>query len=254
MEEVWEYPRPPALEPCPRRVRIELGGVVVANSVAALRVLETSHPPTIYVPPGDIVPGALRPAAGSSFCEWKGSARYYDVAGGERVEARAAWAYAAPVARYAALRDHVAFYPSRLDALLARRRARAIPGGGLLRRVDHGRPPGPVQGRARDAGLVAPTLRRMPDRAETLKKLDQIRIIAVVDLVMLIVLLYFAATDNAGVSILGPIHGLVVLVLLALTAFGVTEKRWGWIFPVTTLIPIFALFYDQKLRREVVAR
>lgn len=116
MEDVWEYPRPPALVPCERRVRIELGGVVVADSTAAFRVLETSHPPTVYVPPGDIAAGALRPAAGRSSCEWKGDAHYFDVLGGERVEARAAWAYAAPVARYAALRDHVAFYPSRMDA------------------------------------------------------------------------------------------------------------------------------------------
>ncbi len=97
-------------------MRIELGGVLVADSSAALRVLETSHPPTIYVPPADVAAGALRPAAGRSFCEWKGSAHYFDVLGGDRVEARAAWAYAAPVARYAALRDHVAFYPSRMDA------------------------------------------------------------------------------------------------------------------------------------------
>ncbi len=116
MENVWDYPRPPALVPCERRVRIELGGVVIAESSAALRVLETSHPPTIYVPPADIVEGALRPAAGSSFCEWKGNAHYYDVVGGERVEARAAWAYASPVARYAELRDHVSFYPSRMEA------------------------------------------------------------------------------------------------------------------------------------------
>ncbi|MCW3010252.1 MAG: hypothetical protein JWO90_656 [Solirubrobacterales bacterium] len=94
----------------------------------------------------------------------------------------------------------------------------------------------------------------MPDRSETLKKLDLIRIIAAVDVVMLVVLLYFSISDSdSGVSILGPIHGFVVLVLLYLTAVGVTEKRWSWIFPVTTLIPIFALFYDAKLRREVQA-
>ena len=117
MESVWEYPRPPALVPCRRRVRIELGGVVIADSTAALRVLEPSHPPTVYVPPGDVVTGALRPVRGrGSFCEWKGKAQYHDVVGGKRVEAAAAWAYAEPVSRYAALKDHVAFYPSRMDA------------------------------------------------------------------------------------------------------------------------------------------
>jgi len=92
----------------------------------------------------------------------------------------------------------------------------------------------------------------MPDRATTLKKLDLVRIIAAFDLLLLIVLLYFSFSDNeSGVSVLGPIHGLVVLVLLYITAVGASEKRWSWLFPVTTLIPIFALIYDQKLRREV---
>lgn len=58
---------------------------MVADSVVALRVLETSHPPTIYVPPGAIAPGALRPASGRSFCEWKGDAHYYVRAAAERL-------------------------------------------------------------------------------------------------------------------------------------------------------------------------
>jgi uncharacterized protein (DUF427 family) len=117
MENVWDYPRPPALVPCERRVRVELGGVLIADSRRALRVLETSHPPTIYVPPADVAAGALRDVPGRrSRCEWKGDASYFDVVGGDRVEAAAAWTYRAPVARYAALRDHVCFYPSRMDA------------------------------------------------------------------------------------------------------------------------------------------
>ena len=115
-ESVWDYPRPPAVQPCGRRVRIELGGILVADSTAALRVLETSHPPTIYVPPADIAPGCLEPAEGSSFCEWKGAATYLDVVANGRRERRAAWTYPDPVRRYAALRDHVAFHPSRMDA------------------------------------------------------------------------------------------------------------------------------------------
>ena len=128
-ESVWDYPRPPSLERCTRRVRIELGGVVVADSSAALRILETSHPPTIYVPPADITPGCIQPAGGRSFCEWKGDATYFDVVGGERRAARAAWAYPDPVATYAALRDHVAFYPGRMDACwLDDERVRSQPG------------------------------------------------------------------------------------------------------------------------------
>jgi uncharacterized protein (DUF427 family) len=116
MERVWDYPRPPAVVPCERRVRIELAGVTIADSTRALRVLETSHPPTIYVPPWDFLDGSLAPVPGSSWCEFKGLARYFDVLAGERREAAAAWAYPAPVAAYAALRDHVALYPGRMDA------------------------------------------------------------------------------------------------------------------------------------------
>jgi uncharacterized protein (DUF427 family) len=98
-----------------RRVVIVLGGVVVADTTAALRVLETSHPPTFYLPRDAFADGALAPAAGSSFCEWKGRAAYLDVTGGGRTAARAAWYYPAPVAAYAALADHVAVYPGAME-------------------------------------------------------------------------------------------------------------------------------------------
>ena len=115
-ESVWDYPRPPAVQACGCRVRIELGGLTIVDSTAALRVLETSHPPTIYVPPADIAPGSVEAGAGRSFCEWKGIADYLDIVAGGRREAHAAWTYRDPVHAYAALRDHVAFYPSRMDA------------------------------------------------------------------------------------------------------------------------------------------
>lgn len=119
MESVWDYPRPPALVPCARRVRIELGGATIADSTRALRILETSHPPTIYVPPADIRAGVLTERAGrTSFCEYKGTATYLDVTAGGRVEAAAAWTYRNPSTAYRALRDHVAFYPSRMDRCL----------------------------------------------------------------------------------------------------------------------------------------
>jgi uncharacterized protein (DUF427 family) len=120
VETVWQYPRPPRVEPSTRRVRVELGGLVVADSRAALRVLETSHPPGIYVPPADLAPGALRPAgARPTWCEWKGQATYYDLVGGDgRVARSAAWAYHDPVPAYAELRDHVSFYPGRVDRCL----------------------------------------------------------------------------------------------------------------------------------------
>lgn len=115
-ENVWDYPRPPRLEPVGRRVRIVLGGVTIADTDAALRVLETSHPPTVYVPPGAFSPGTLHDAAGSSFCEWKGVARYHDLHAGGTVAARAGWSYARPTPGFAQLAEHVSVYPSRMDA------------------------------------------------------------------------------------------------------------------------------------------
>lgn len=120
MENVWDYPRPPALEPCARRVRIELGGTVVADSTRALRVLETSHPPAIYVPPEDFAPGVLHLAAArSTHCEWKGRAVYHDIAAPDGTVAPAAgWSYPDPVPAFAALRDHVSVYPGRMGRCL----------------------------------------------------------------------------------------------------------------------------------------
>lgn len=115
-ESVWDYPRPPAMVPCTRRVRIELGGRLIAESRAALRILETSHPPAIYIPPADVDAACFVAAPGGSYCEWKGTATYFDVVSGDRREPRAGWAYPDPVARYAALRDHVSVYPARMDA------------------------------------------------------------------------------------------------------------------------------------------
>jgi uncharacterized protein (DUF427 family) len=116
MERVWDYPRPPAVLPCERRVRVELAGEVLADSDRALRVIEASHPPTIYIPPEDVREELLAPSeARSTWCEFKGAARYLDaVADGRRFKA-IAWSYADPSLGYEALRDHVAFYPGRVD-------------------------------------------------------------------------------------------------------------------------------------------
>lgn len=114
-ESVWDYPRPPRLEATPRRIEAVFAGVVIADSVSAFRVLETSHPPSYYVPREDCLAVALVASAGSSHCEWKGAASYLTVRAGGRVAERAAWFYPSPTHPYAAIRDHVAFYPARMD-------------------------------------------------------------------------------------------------------------------------------------------
>ena len=82
-ESVWDYPRPPRVEPTPRHLRIELDGVVVAETRRGVRVLETSHPPVYYFPPEDVRADCLQAVPQASFCEWKGRARYFDVVVGD---------------------------------------------------------------------------------------------------------------------------------------------------------------------------
>ena len=115
-ESVWDYPRPPRLEDSDKRIKVVFGGVTLAYTTRAKRVLETRHPPVYYVPVEDIRMEHLMLAKGSSFCEWKGAARYYDIQTDERREPRAAWFYPDPVLAYAEIKDHVAFYPSLMDA------------------------------------------------------------------------------------------------------------------------------------------
>ena len=115
-ENVQSYPRPPAIEPVAQRILIRLGGAVVADSTRALRVLETHHAPTYYLPPDDIVPGALVRTHRRSSCEWKGLAHYFDVHAGALVEPDAAWGYDTPSVAFGAIAGYVAFYAGRMDA------------------------------------------------------------------------------------------------------------------------------------------
>lgn len=115
VEDVWSYPRPPAVVPSTEHVVVELGGRVLADTRSALRVLETSHPPTYYLPLTDVDESLLRPAAGGTWCEWKGLASYFDLVSGERVVPSGAWTYPEPTAGFESLRGHIALYPGRVD-------------------------------------------------------------------------------------------------------------------------------------------
>jgi len=114
-ESVWDYPRPPRVEADPREVVVVLGGVEVCRTTGALRVLETSHPPSWYLPSQDWFPGVLSPAPGSSYCEWKGVAAYLTVTAGGRTAPAAAWNYPDPAAGFEVLRGAVAVYPAAMD-------------------------------------------------------------------------------------------------------------------------------------------
>lgn len=127
-ESVWDYPRPPRVVPDERYVVVRAGAIEVARTRRALRVLETASPPTFYLPPDDVRRELLAPARGTSWCEWKGAATYWDVVLPERRLERVAWSYEAPSVAFAALRGHLGFYPARLECLVAGVRAAPQPG------------------------------------------------------------------------------------------------------------------------------
>jgi uncharacterized protein (DUF427 family) len=115
-ESVWDYPRPPRLERTGERLRVMFNGEAVADTVAGYRVLETSHPPVYYFPPGDIAQRYLLAAPGSSWCEFKGHAKYWSLEVGGRRAGNVAWSYPEPSRAYAAIAGYLAFYASRVDA------------------------------------------------------------------------------------------------------------------------------------------
>lgn len=138
-ESVWDYPRPPALEPTSKRLRVvyvdpkDGEETVLADTTSAYRVLETrcaftlhpfrrtelfsphSHPPTYYLPPGDCALDKLKQNSRHTFCEWKGSATYFDFTspsgGGQSVSSRV-WKYETPTPRFAKIKDYLSFYVS----------------------------------------------------------------------------------------------------------------------------------------------
>ncbi len=127
-ESVWDYPRPPRIEADPREVLIRAGGIEIARTTRALRVLETASPPTYYLPEDDVLASALHAARGASSCEWKGSARYLTVvAGGLRFD-KAAWTYPQPLPAFDRLRGHVGFYAKPLECFVGGCLVRPQPG------------------------------------------------------------------------------------------------------------------------------
>ncbi|KAA0022173.1 DUF427 domain-containing protein [Antrihabitans cavernicola] len=114
-ESVWDYPRPPRVEPTSERIVVHLGGAVIADTTSAVRVLETSHPPAYYIPRTAFVAGALTPADGASWCEFKGHASYLDVHGGADTVSSAAWFYPNPSTGFEALAGLVSLYPGRME-------------------------------------------------------------------------------------------------------------------------------------------
>lgn len=136
-ERVADYPRPPALRSSCERVRVEVGGQLLCDTTAAegqplqiWMVCETFHPPTIYLPPASLQLELLQPAAGHSFCEWKGVAHYFDVVLPGRCIRKAVWHYPEPTPAFAPIAGWYALYPGLMDGVwLAGERVMPQPGG-----------------------------------------------------------------------------------------------------------------------------
>jgi len=124
-ESVWDYPRPPRLARSQKRVLVQVGDTVVADSSRAIRILETASPPTYYLPPEDVDFATLIDTPGSSFCEWKGRANYYALATGGGV---VGWQYRQPVEAFAEISGFLSFYPGKLACSVDGERVRPQPG------------------------------------------------------------------------------------------------------------------------------
>jgi uncharacterized protein (DUF427 family) len=117
------------LERVDKRLRVVLDGVTLADTTQGKRVLETSHPPVYYFPAADVRVHYLLAGIGSSFCEWKGTAHYFDVNVAGKFVRRAAWAYADPAPDFVAIKNHLAFYAQMMDAcFVGDEQARPQPG------------------------------------------------------------------------------------------------------------------------------
>lgn len=114
-ESVWDYPRPPRLEPVRETLAVVFAGHTIAETSRGHRVLETSHPPVYYIPLVDIRREYLIPGSGRSYCEFKGMSGYWSLDVEGRLSRNAAWSYPDPTPAFAAIAGDLAFYASRVD-------------------------------------------------------------------------------------------------------------------------------------------
>ena len=115
-ESVWNYPRPPRLVRVHQQIRVEFGGLVLAETTQGYRLLETASPPVYYFPPVDVRTAYLMPSVKQTVCKWKGIARYWSLRVRKHEALDAAWSYPDPREEYEDLRDYFAFYPGKMDA------------------------------------------------------------------------------------------------------------------------------------------
>lgn len=115
-ESVWDYPRPPAVDPTDKHVEVIFNGVKIADTTNAKRVLETSHPPAYYIPKEDVRLEYMKQTTRSTICEFKGRASYYTISVNGKTVQNACWFYQSPASGFEAIKDHLCFYPSKMEA------------------------------------------------------------------------------------------------------------------------------------------
>lgn len=128
-ETVWDYPRPPKVDPDSRTVIVKCNSVEIVHSVNSVRILETAGPPVFYFPPTDVDFQYLQKTEESSMCEWKGPATYWDVVLPDNTIPKAAWSYEDPFEEYKSLKSYISFYPALLECFVDGERVRPQPGG-----------------------------------------------------------------------------------------------------------------------------
>lgn len=128
-ESVWDYPRPPVVRPDSRHVVVRIGDIMIADTTAAMRVLETASPPTFYIPEADVTTALLVPDhTHDTYCEWKGTATYLSLVLPDRQIPRVAWRYPEPEASFSAIAGHISFYPGKVECYVDGERVRPQPG------------------------------------------------------------------------------------------------------------------------------
>lgn len=108
---------PITVTPNPARIVVTVAGKVVADSRNALTLREASYPAVQYIPRKDVDMAALQRTDHASYCPYKGDAAYYSIPAGGGRTVNAVWTYEAPYDAVAEIKDHVAFYPDRVDSI-----------------------------------------------------------------------------------------------------------------------------------------
>ena len=127
-ESVWDYPRPPALKQDSRTISIYDGEQLIAQSTRCYRMLETASPPTFYIPFDDIDIEQCRAIAGNSYCEWKGTASYWALERDKSMQ-MIAWSYPSPTDVFMPIKNHMAFYPGRINCFINDEKVKPQDGG-----------------------------------------------------------------------------------------------------------------------------